>query len=141
MKIYEIFGKNWNKKFENFEFAMRSAGIFLSRFYQSPKYNDQNSIITFQGHFPNGASAKQTQHFIQLLNQNSLIEFNHGNIEDNLKKCGSANPNILSLNNLKNIDSPEIYILTGRHDNLVNEMQIKELIVKDLKFEDGIIES
>jgi len=39
---------------------MRSAGIFLSRFYQSPKYNEEDSIVIFQGHFPNGASAKQT---------------------------------------------------------------------------------
>lgn len=47
----------------------------------------------------------------------------------------------MSLSYLKNISSPEIYILTGKHDNLVNEKQIKELILKDLKFEDGIIES
>ena len=120
---------------------MRSAGIFLSRFYQSPKYNEEDSIVIFQGHFPNGASAKQTQHFSQLLNQNSLIEFNHGNEEDNLKKSGSANPNVLSLSNLKSIDYPEIYILTGRHDNLVNEKQIKELIVKDLNCENGKIEN
>jgi len=64
LKIYEIFGKNWNKKFEKLELGMRSAGIILSRFYQSPKYNDKDSIIIFQGHFPNGSSAKQTQHFI-----------------------------------------------------------------------------
>lgn len=50
-------------------------------------------------------------------------------------------PNILSLSYLKNISSPDIFILTGKHDNLVNENQIKELILKDLKFEERIIES
>ena len=66
-----------------------------------------------------------------------MVEFNHGNVEDNIKKSGSENPNVLSLNNLKSIDYPEIYILTGRHDNLVNEKQIKELIIKDLNCKEG----
>eukprot|EP00347_Sterkiella_histriomuscorum_P008746 403343911 len=80
----------------------------------SSDINDQVALLRYQAHYPSGSSAKQLDHFSQMISQQKFQLFDYG-LEQNLQIYNQTSPPEIMLENIKEVP---IGLFCGENDQI-----------------------
>lgn len=115
--IYELFGKNWDNISKTVRVLVPGFSQAVLTAFTLVEDNDREQAKMFLGHFPQGASVRQTTHYGQIITAKQFKYYDYNNPQKNMEKYGQESPPHIDVETISDVP---IAMFSTKHDKIVN---------------------